>query len=189
MAETRINTECFLPTWEGVSNYLDEQYRLAAFPPYMGGCIGLCSHQNRLLQVSSLHGRVYRSLTKSSVLSSSFLPTWEGVSNELDSIRAEERFPPYMGGCIVYYQAMMAVNESFLPTWEGVSLETYISFCLAAFPPYMGGCIARHANRLFIVFVSSLHGRVYRSSWVPDIRQDGFLPVWEGCIVDIYACM
>ena len=39
MAETRINTECFLPVWEGVSPKMRYRYSRDSFPPYMGGCI------------------------------------------------------------------------------------------------------------------------------------------------------
>lgn len=63
-AETRINTECFLPVWEGVSyeDYVD--YDELEFPPCMGGCIAVIDEQERGAGVSSLYGRVYRFLLR-----------------------------------------------------------------------------------------------------------------------------
>ena len=60
VAESRINTECFLPTWEGVS-YEDPFLILRfVFPPYMGGCIDPDRSGQPTDRVSSLHGRVYQ---------------------------------------------------------------------------------------------------------------------------------
>ena len=58
--ETRINTECFLPVWEGVSGYCLHNPQKCLFPPYMGGCIAAGTVLPLHFPVSSLYGRVYR---------------------------------------------------------------------------------------------------------------------------------
>ena len=80
MAETRINTECFLPTWEGVSGKSEHMLTPEGFPPYMGGCIGYGQTDFVRMLVSSLHGRVYRTVSMILMIT--------------------VKFPPYMGGCI-----------------------------------------------------------------------------------------
>ena len=101
VAESRINTECFLPTWEGVSDDVESVLSLLKFPPYMGGCIvNLVSPRFSRL-VSSLHGRVYHMKKDFSIPKKSFLPTWEGVSVDFGVTADPSKFPPYMGGCIV----------------------------------------------------------------------------------------
>ena len=60
VAETRINTECFLPVWEGVSGELEDLLGVKKFPPCMGGCIEACDEGIKDPRVSSLYGRVYR---------------------------------------------------------------------------------------------------------------------------------
>ena len=80
MAETRINTECFLPTWEGVSRPIERLTWPCPFPPYMGGCIASISFSCKSKDVSSLHGRVYRERDEIVIRGVGFLPTWEGVS-------------------------------------------------------------------------------------------------------------
>lgn len=61
MAETRINTECFLPVREGVSLYKNDMSAVHAFPPCTGGCIE---------QLQSIR-----------IATDSFLPVREGVSD------------------------------------------------------------------------------------------------------------
>ena len=78
--QTRINTECFLPTREGVSPSSQSMILLRQFPPYTGGCIEKAMFKNELDAVSSLHGRVYRHPHYLIPYLARFLPTREGVS-------------------------------------------------------------------------------------------------------------
>ena len=111
------------------------------FPPYMGGCIVTCKPQHRKADVSSLHGRVYRWLTGTTPTPPSFLPTWEGVSDLSIHHLQPVLFPPYTGGCIVYFALFSRIIvvfslygrvyrrrsvsgltfKCFLPVREGVS--------------------------------------------------------------------
>ena len=52
----------FLPIREGVSEYERHIGREFGFPPYTGGCIGIPGLVGHSTLVSSLHGRVYRTL-------------------------------------------------------------------------------------------------------------------------------
>ena len=79
-AETRINTECFLPVWEGVSYPCQNRNAAGVFPPCMGGCIAGRTYAAYAERVSSLYGRVYRSEDMLTPIGGSFLPVWEGVS-------------------------------------------------------------------------------------------------------------
>ena len=160
VAETRINTECFLPIREGVSSfnrgcvksffsflpiregvsgihtYIRNKLK---FPPYTGGCIEMLKGTPNKMTVSSLYGRVYRiPVMKMSVIWS-FLPVWEGVSFHYQRLNLQVRFPPCMGGCII--------------------------------------CILCH---FFIMHVSSLYGRVYREYYIRAHHPERFLPVREG---------
>ena len=85
MAETRINTECFLPIREGVSHSESSLRASEPFPPYTGGCIGHGNVRVSVRRVSSLYGRVYRTKKKHSVTTT--------------------MFPPYTGGCIAFGKA------------------------------------------------------------------------------------
>ena len=99
--ETRINTECFLPIWEGVSKGEFVLMVPVAFPPYMGGCIAKSGHDTISSAVSSLYGRVYRRFDMKKNQTCRFLPIWEGVSKGGLISNMPVTFPPYMGGCIV----------------------------------------------------------------------------------------
>ena len=59
-AETRINTECFLPVWEGGSQAHFFQYFYWQFPPCVGGWIAKVLDMQHKVYVSSLYGRVDR---------------------------------------------------------------------------------------------------------------------------------
>ena len=85
MAETRINTECFLPVREGVSQRSSLPPNPDVFPPCTGGCIAWKELESDIQTVSSLYGRVYRfvKVKKQNVLS--FLPVREGVSAALNA--------------------------------------------------------------------------------------------------------
>ena len=176
------------------------EFPLCGFPPYMGGCIEGRKRIAAEQQVSSLHGRVYRSYMSKHRSLESFLPTWEGVSVIFSSSREKHAFPPYMGGCIeiisgmgrtagvsslhgrVYRPFMEKIRtySRFLPTWEGVSMKSIIRCSRDWFPPYMGGCISQlHFGRTG-GFVSSLHGRVYRGYLCVHVNSGSFLPTWEG---------
>ena len=71
----------FLPTWEGVSGKSEHMLTPEGFPPYMGGCIGYGQTDFVRMLVSSLHGRVYRTVSMILMIT--------------------VKFPPYMGECIV----------------------------------------------------------------------------------------
>ena len=157
------------------------------FPPYMGGCIGVAGLHIECKHVSSLHGRVYRSFINNLEAILSFLPTWEGVSKVLKQHGEMEKFPPYMGGCIGYFDDMTTISEvsslhgrvyqihfnivirvqRFLPTWEGVSRRRRIYIQTVKFPPYMGGCIVAAQWHPTRNGVSSLYGKVYRKEGIP----------------------
>ena len=102
VAETRINTECFLPVWEGVSEPYHHFYIHSAFPPCMGGCIVVTEKTQDGERVSSLYGRVYRRGDRHGHCKNSFLPIREGVSPFCSTLLMDRRFPPYTGGCIAY---------------------------------------------------------------------------------------
>ena len=141
MAETRINAECFLPIREGVSKKCAEEILKKWFPPYTGGCIVEIINCFVLAGVSSLYGRVYRIRPVWSSNWTSFLPVWEGVSENFGLVQFGETFPPCMGGCIVtnisikdatkvssLYGRVYRIHENkdratgcFLPVREGVS--------------------------------------------------------------------
>lgn len=80
VAETRINTDCFLPVWEGVSGIMAKTETEEKFPPCMGGCIGREWLRRKEQHVSSLYGRVYRNKITVLEMLEGFLPVWEGVS-------------------------------------------------------------------------------------------------------------
>ena len=113
--------EGFLPVWEGVSELfyklindwlfppcmggcINNLHRLLrpslTFPPCMGGCIVPLQFLLLLIRVSSLYGRVYRTVYAGSIFCAGFLPVWEGVSLKVSLRRQLLKFPPYMGGCI-----------------------------------------------------------------------------------------
>ena len=71
---------CFLPTREGVSQALELLEKQCPFPPYTGGCIEDYGAERTGGTVSSLHGRVYRSMNTPVDIYTGFLPTREGVS-------------------------------------------------------------------------------------------------------------
>ena len=141
---TRINTECFLPTREGVSGYRKGSSMGKRFPPYTGGCIGIKIAGSSYIAVSSLHGRVYLLRRASFWQIAGFLPTREGVSQKHIYCFPCLLFPPYTGGCIerpCYRHRLRRVSslhgrvyrirsfcrralECFLPTREGVSAGT-----------------------------------------------------------------
>ena len=125
-AETRINTECFLPVWEG----------------------GSVTKQRQVLKywVSSLYGRVDRSILNMLRQTDSFLPVWEGGSKQ-EKIHVEHHlFPPCMGGWIVekiekpkngkvsslYGRVDRKTYNNveklicFLPVWEGSSGKVFL---------------------------------------------------------------
>ena len=54
----------------------------------------------KVLDVSSLYGRVYREYTPGVPGTFRFLPIWEGVSNLAGELGNWIKFPPYTGGCI-----------------------------------------------------------------------------------------
>ena len=160
-AETRINTECFLPVWEGVSWFSSVPPATPGFPPCMGGCIAAFPSSSPVASVSSLYGRVYRGRDLRTDESGCFLPVWEGVSDSPGSWERGFGFPPCMGGCIALTLAsntwsavfslygrvyrviryLFMPSRSFLPVWEGVSAISRIQSVLFWFPPCMGGCI------------------------------------------------
>ena len=127
----------------------------------MGGCIEEMVFATGVSLVSSLYGRVYRGADTLTDSFERFLPIWEGVSSPLINHTFSDKFPPYMGGCIVvtektqdgervsslygrvYQDAFIytSANVCFLPIWEGVSAQKDSYDALAQFPPYMGGCI------------------------------------------------
>ena len=90
----------FLPVWEGVSLGWCSNTILSAFPPCMGGCIGIPHLSGDRLSVSSLYGRVYRIHCNAIFNCSRFLPVWEGVSIPCNKGIECKKFPPCMGGCI-----------------------------------------------------------------------------------------
>ena len=161
-AETRINTECFLPVWEGVSPLKMSLTDAALFPPCMGGCIAPVPITATAAAVSSLYGRVYRVPMRHMKMLKSFLPVWEGVSWFSSVPPATPEFPPFMRGCIevmqrwtrgeivsslygrVYrrFSKFFSCGLRFLPVWEGVSLKDIMQTGKSEFPPCMGGCIA-----------------------------------------------
>ena len=101
MAETRINTECFLPVREGVSRISNPGTTARRFPPCTGGCIVDLIVKVDRMEASSLYGRVYRYLSCPRYDHQSFLPVREGVSLKLELVGKQFKFPPCMGGCIV----------------------------------------------------------------------------------------
>ena len=180
MAETRINTECFLPTWEGVSKKSTSLTVNGLFPPYMGGCIVFIQKSMVALSVSSLHGRVYRLAHDRYNLFHCFLPTWEGVSEENKSGSKNKKFPPYMGGCIVLLPKRCK-RQSVSSLHGRVYRQSRIPLtCDPVFPPYLGGCIGGDIAVNPRSGVSSLHGRVYRKNQLSGQIQGSFLPTWEG---------
>ena len=100
VAETRINTECFLPIREGVSVSVIAKFPLCGFPPYTGGCIAIFTAFILSVVVSSLYGRVYRFEKHRQCEYHCFLPVWEGISVYYQAMMAVNEFPPYTGGCI-----------------------------------------------------------------------------------------
>ena len=80
VAETRINTECFLPVREGVSLFSLQTFRIAQFPPCTGGCIIYMGENAWRRRVSSLYGRVYQLFSFFTAVLICFLPVREGVS-------------------------------------------------------------------------------------------------------------
>ena len=132
--------------------------------------------------VSSLYGRVYRTVQFQRRYCSGFLPVREGVSYQSQPRRRNRQFPPCTGGCIgrikciyidppvsslygrVYHlkHTLDLFTWSFLPVREGVSLKLELVGKQFKFPPCMGGCIEVTVENLQLIIVSSLHGRVYR---------------------------
>ena len=100
VAETRINTECFLPIREGVSKRTSSEPDYIKFPPYTGGCIEKEIPDGKAEKVSSLYGRVYRYKQYSIKIRIGFLPIREGVSLWCLLYLGKSTFPPYTGGCI-----------------------------------------------------------------------------------------
>ena len=56
------------------------------------------------------------------------------------------------------------LRKCFLPIREGVSWTSFTSMTKVAFPPYTGGCIGYRTYQYYRDRVSSLYGRVYRTS-------------------------
>ena len=80
--QARINTECFLPTREGVSPSI--------------------ATANAQALVSSLHGRVYRAHINKYESKTKFPPYTGGcIGRSVAYTRHTDRFPPYTGGCII----------------------------------------------------------------------------------------
>ena len=166
VAETRINTECFLPIREGVSRDFRNLYSNNSFPPYTGGCIKEVCRRNFKEVVSSLYGRVYRQRKRKQIVPKSFLPIREGVSSNSLHSAIQKMFPPYTGGCIVeiincfvlagvssLYGRVYRIRPvwssnwtSFLPVWEGVSFKAITLTGFLGFPPYTGGCIVTNIS-------------------------------------------
>ena len=200
MAETRINTECFLPVREGVSLFPSCNALWISFPPCTGGCIGrqipFCTDH----RVSSLYGRVYHEQNIFAGWTQCFLPVREGVSESRSNCSAWAVFPPCTGGCIrsvleshsflkvsslygrVYrnLDSKYVFFKRFLPVREGVSENGSTSKSYKQFPPCTGGCIEADALTDELMQVSSLYGRVYRLNLSLWESNSSFLPVWEG---------
>ena len=121
VAETRINTECFLPIREGVSEMPRRFLLILPFPPYTGGCIAVCNLFKNREEVSSLYGRVYRKSYWHQITGRSFLPIREGVSARIDKCCASSMVSSLYGR-VYHLEAYVDEAEySFLPIREGVS--------------------------------------------------------------------
>ena len=110
VAETRINTECFLPIREGVSELNERTECHFSFPPYTGGCIGRLFWTVKLSMVSSLYGRVYQTDKLWNSFDMCFLPIREGVSRFSWIYSFQILFPPYTGGCIVNQNVLVGLQ-------------------------------------------------------------------------------
>ena len=113
----------------------------------------------------------------------SFLPTWEGVSEQNQDFLQKMRVSSLHGRVYRTVVCFSRKTDSFLPTWEGVSTGAHVSADLPQFPPYMGGCIESETGAIIRQMVSSLHGRVYRGKVSICSPRRGFLPTWEGVSV------
>ena len=126
----------------------------------MGGCIAVKIGPQAVSTVSSLYGRVYRTVNTSSSTLRCFLPVWEGVSDSFTELLKLCLFPPCMGGWIVEQKKEKEKISCFLPVWEGGSAPIEPPITASKFPPCMRGCIAFIQRVRKAKNVSSLYGRV-----------------------------